>query len=62
MSRQKAQPDEAIIAFFTTAPLDYAQSLLRLAGTIVKARQPTTAAPRKRRKDQGAPQAEGETK
>jgi hypothetical protein len=64
MSRTRTQIDETLVAYFTTAPLDEASRLLRLAGSIIKARQPNTAAPRKRRaKDQASlPLVEAATK
>jgi hypothetical protein len=63
MSRPKTNPDETILIYFMDAPLLEAERLMRLIRAVLHKRSGSgDKPPRKRRKDQGAPQAEGETK
>jgi hypothetical protein len=63
MSRTRTQIDETILIYFMDAPLPEAERLMRLIRAVLHKRSGgVDKAPRKRRKDQGTPQAEGETK
>ena len=63
MSRPKTNPDEMILIYFMDAPLPEAERLMRLIRAVLHKRSGgATDKPRKRRKGQGTPQAEGETK